>query len=455
MDELKATFIDDNLSFDAAVDRYHKRRQVLLDQCQTICVISGVETSLEQNNFWLLCDYPLYQDPNILYYSGLNQEKVALIFNPFTKTVCLALPTYDSNKVFWEGHFLGYKESNVNKIKSLFKYDEIIDHSTLLDYLFDSLANSNSHSIATCWHEDAKKQINLEDIQYEFKTQLESSIKSNGISCSIINYFHLLNTRLTLDDTDISNAKIANTYAKFAFHTCCKHIKSCSTETEVAGLLKGEIYKRCPLGQSFPAIVANEKNATILHYKKNDAEFVDNGLLLLDFGCRVHNVVSDISRTIPTNGTFNPLQKILYTIVLNAQKQVEIHVKAGVCIDELNTHCWNYIETELNTQIIERNGTVSQPYTKQPHNVSHLIAHSVHDGDPFRLYRKQALKPGMIISNEPGLYGYFELEIDGILYKEHCGIRIEDNLLVLNNGCENLSASIVKEIVDIESLINS
>ena len=120
----------------------------------------------------------------------------------------------------------------------------------------------------------------------------------------------------------------------------------------------------------------------------------------------------------------------------------------------MNETCWNSIEKDLNTHLIQNKGKVSQSYIKQPHNVSHLIGHSVHDGDPFRLYRTEPLKQGMIISNEPGLYGYFELEIDGTLYKEHCGIRIEDNLLVLKDGSENLSISIEKEISDIENLIN-
>ncbi|MCL1957587.1 MAG: hypothetical protein FWF63_09715, partial [Fibromonadales bacterium] len=67
-------------------------------------------------------------------------------------------------------------------------------------------------------------------------------------------------------------------------------------------------------------------------------------------------------------------------------------------------------------------------------------------------YMDSPLKSGMLISNEPGLYGHFEMKIDGILYKEDIGIRLEDDLLITEKGCENLSESIPKEIEAIEAL---
>ena len=451
---LTATFIHDNLSFEQAATRYEHRRRDFLKKCKHLCVISGVRHSLEQQNFWLLCDYPLFQDPSLLYLTGLNQEKVALIFNPFTSKICLALPEYNEKKVFWDGHFLGYSQDNVDAIKKAFKYDDVIDYASLFEYLEQELYLSNCSKIATIWNEDKSQNNQLHDFQFYFKEDLSTFIKSLDKTYQLENYSHNMNSRLCLDDVDINNAKQANECANSAFKITCENLHTCSSETDVAGFLKGSIYKQCPLGQSFPAIIASEKNAAILHYKKNDAPLVKNSLLLLDFGCRLHNVVSDISRTIPVNGTFNPLQALLYTIVLDAQKEVESLVKVGCSIDDLNTRCWEFIESELNKKVTNQNGIMKRAYKTQPHNVGHLIGHCVHDGDPFRLYRNQPLKEGMIISNEPGIYGYFELEINGQLYQEHCGIRIEDNLLVQKNGCINLSSMIPKEIPAIEALIS-
>ena len=163
---------------------------------------------------------------------------------------------------------------------------------------------------------------------------------------------------------------------------------------------------------------------------------------------------ADISRTIPINGTFNPLQKLLYNIVLNAQQKVEEAVKPGVTIYELNEICWTFINNECEKQILKKGGKIARAYDKAPHNVSHFLGLEVHDGDPFRNYRKDPLNVGQVISNEPGFYGEVELEIDGTLYSEHLGIRIEDDLLITENGCENLSKECPKTITEIEARLH-
>ena len=221
----------------------------------------------------------------------------------------------------------------------------------------------------------------------------------------------------------------------------------------MAAILKQKAYEASFLGESFAPIVAQGENACILHYNANNAALEKGNLLLLDFGCRAGSIPADISRTIPISGRFNPLQKLLYTIVLEAQALVEASCKEGVLIEDLNKKCWAHIETQLHEKITANGGVISRPYQDKPHNVSHLIGHMVHDGDPYRRYYKNPLKAGMVISNEPGLYGYFECRIDGHLYQEHCGIRIEDDLLVTARGCKNLSSDCPKSIEDIEALL--
>ena len=176
----------------------------------------------------------------------------------------------------------------------------------------------------------------------------------------------------------------------------------------------------------------------------NDEPLKKDTLCLLDFGIRDQSITTDISRTLPLSGKFNPLQKLLYNIVISAQKIVEKHVKPGVCINQINQIVWHFIRQELKTQIADKGGAVKLPYTNHPHNVSHLIGHLVHEGDPFRIYRDQPLKAGQVISNEPGVYGYFELKIKGKKYREDLGIRVEDMLLVTKNGCKNLTKACPK-----------
>ena len=76
-----------------------------------------------------------------------------------------------------------------------------------------------------------------------------------------------------------------------------------------------------------------------------------------------------------------------------------------------------------------------------------------HDGDPFRNYLQQPMKPGWMISNEPGLYGEFRLQLNGKNYNEKIGIRIEDDVLVTQQGCEVLTENVPKEPDDIEKIM--
>ena len=173
----------------------------------------------------------------------------------------------------------------------------------------------------------------------------------------------------------------------------------------------------------------------------------------MDFGVRAGTQHSDISRTVPVNGKFNSLQKILYSIVLDAQKFHQKNVKPGVKLADLDPMVWNFIWDALQERFVSKGGKFKLLYDRRPHGVSHLIGEQIHEGDPFRCYMQKPLKPGMLLSNEPGLYGYFEIDLDGIHYAEDVGIRIENDLLVTEDGCEDISAEIPREIEDLEILL--
>jgi Xaa-Pro aminopeptidase len=107
----------------------------------------------------------------------------------------------------------------------------------------------------------------------------------------------------------------------------------------------------------------------------------------------------------------------------------------------------------LQQRFFARGGKAQRSYSGQPHGLSHLMGEQEHDGDPYRIYQDYPLQVGWQISNEPGLYGHFEITLGGRRYSEWIGIRVEDDLLITKDGCRNLSASIPKEIPEIEALI--
>ena len=197
------------------------------------------------------------------------------------------------------------------------------------------------------------------------------------------------------------------------------------------------ILKHCDV--SFDTIAASGKDATVLHYVSNHKEMKDGDLLLLDCGAAFKHYCGDISRTFPVNGKFTDRQREAYEIVLEAQNEVIKAIKPGVTLIQLNEIVRNvYKERCVQAKMIEAPEHVDEVYY---HSVSHSLGLDTHD---VGMFEGAVLEPGMVITVEPGLY----LEHEGI------GIRIEDDVLVTETGCENLSSSILKTVEEIETFMN-
>lgn len=189
-------------------------------------------------------------------------------------------------------------------------------------------------------------------------------------------------------------------------------------------------------GYSFPTIAASGENGCCLHYQENNCEMQDGDLVLFDLGAHYNMYCADISRTFPVNGKFSLRQREIYNIVLGGQEVVFEHAKPGITTKELNQILIQYFAKELKRiGLIQEDSEVSRYYY---HGVSHHIGLDCHD-----LCEYTPLKPGSVISNEPGLY----------IAEEKIGIRIEDDVLITENGCENLSKGILKTVDEIESFI--
>lgn len=189
-------------------------------------------------------------------------------------------------------------------------------------------------------------------------------------------------------------------------------------------------------GYAFPTIAASGINATCLHYGDNDSIAKDGDLILFDLGASVNMYCADISRTYPVSGKFTERQKQLYNIVLQGQQVVFDNAKPGITTKELNDILVKYYQEELKKiGLIKEDKEVFNYYY---HGVSHHMGLDCHD-----LCDYGPLKPGCIISNEPGLY----------IKEEGIGIRIEDDVLITETGAEWLSPQIIKTVEDIENFI--
>lgn len=192
--------------------------------------------------------------------------------------------------------------------------------------------------------------------------------------------------------------------------------------------------------EMFDTIMASGVNGPILHYVSNDQVINDGDLILFDLGAKKNEYGADISRTYPVNGKFSDRQREIYEIVLGCQDEVTKHVVPGVTFGELNNIAIKYFQKELKRiGLIDKDEDVNKYYY---HSIGHFLGLDTHDVGQLN---GMELVPGMVITNEPGLY----------IQEENIGIRIETDLLVVDDGCIDLGEGIEKTVADIEALMSN
>jgi Xaa-Pro aminopeptidase len=184
---------------------------------------------------------------------------------------------------------------------------------------------------------------------------------------------------------------------------------------------------------AFPSIVATGKNTTTLHYTDRNCALKDGDLVIIDVGAEYGYYAADLTRTYPVNGKFSTRQRELYSIVLDVQKYIESIAMPGMCLCN-NDHKDQSLHHLALKYLTERN--VAQYWC---HGIGHFLGLDVHDVGTL----SDPLMPGDVFTIEPGLY----------LPQEQCGIRIEDDYVMVEDGVVCLSSDLVKEPDEIEDLM--
>ena len=187
---------------------------------------------------------------------------------------------------------------------------------------------------------------------------------------------------------------------------------------------------------AFTTIAASGRNATMLHYHDNNCITKSGDLLLLDLGAECGYYSSDVSRTIPIGGKFTDRQKELFTIVRDAMELSKDKMRPGVALREAQQAVLEFYKKALRTaKLITEDSQVSKYYY---HGVSHSLGLDTHDPCDRTVY-----EPGMVLTNEPGLY----------VAEEGIGIRLENDILVTEGAPEDLIGDRLLNIDYIENLM--
>ncbi len=228
-------------------------------------------------------------------------------------------------------------------------------------------------------------------------------------------------------------------------------------EFEIEALVDYTFRRRGAVGPAYPSIVAGGANAVVLHYTENTAALGADDLLLIDAGAERAGYCADITRTFPIGRRFTPAHRDLYDAVLASQLAAIGAARPGATLDGIHALTLRVLVEAL-THLGLLTGSVDEIVEKETykrlymHRTSHWLGRDVHDVGRYKIAdAPRPLEPGMVFTIEPGCYVPAEADDlpEGF---RGTGIRIEDDVLITESGCEILSKDAPKLAPEIESL---
>ncbi len=366
-------------------------------------------------------DYKFTPNRNFYYLTGINEMKdvYVLIKDESIKDECLIINEYDDMRKKWVGKtFTKEEATELSGIKNIHYLDQ---EDTVIKNILQTL------------DKDYKVYIDKNALGYNLCLK---NIVNNYVSNNfeILDVFPLIRSlRMVKQPCEIEKIIKANKMTKDGLELVMTMMKPNMNENQLESYFDFSIKSAGASDHAFATIAASGVNACVLHYNENNCKMNDGDLVLFDLGAEFEYYKSDISRTYPINGKFTERQKLIYNIVLVAQQEFINFVKPGLTTRDLNNIVIKYYETKLKEiGLISTPSEVSNYYY---HGVSHHLGLDTHD-----ISILEPLQVGNVITVEPGLY----------IEEEKIGIRIEDDILITENGCTNLSNGIIKTVEEIE-----
>jgi Xaa-Pro aminopeptidase len=262
--------------------------------------------------------------------------------------------------------------------------------------------------------------------------------------------------RLRKSDAELATMRRAAAITKEAHLRAMQIARPGMHEYEIDAELLHIFRKHGSERPAYESIVGSGPNATILHYRAGDRVMNDGELLLIDAGCELGYYASDVTRTFPVNGKFSDEQRAVYEVVLRAQKAGIEAVKPGITLQALHDGVVRSIteglvgigllEGDVDALIEEKK---YEPFYM--HRTSHWLGMDVHDvGHYYADGEHRPLEPGFVLTIEPGVY--IATDAEGVDERwRGIGVRIEDDVVVTENGHDVLTGDIPKEIDDVET----
>jgi len=380
------------------------------------------------------------QNSDLFWLSGIDQEDTYLLLYPDCAIPemreVLFIKRTNETMIIWNGHKLTQAQAReVSGIQSIFWYDEFeVKSHQLINYASNFYLNLNENDRAVI--KTPYKDLRL---AHEMRNRypLHEFERAAPILQRLRSVKNAWELAVMKQAVEISNSMINRIF---------KFVKPGVWEYEIEAEVIHEYISKKANGHSFHPIVASGANSCILHYVDNNQQCKAGDILLLDSGADYANYASDMTRTLPVSGRFSPRQKSVYNAVLRVMREAKKLLKPGVKLMEYQAQVGLIMEKELvdlgllSLEDIKNQNPAWPAYKRYfMHGTSHFLGIDVHDVG----MRYEPMQAGMTFSCEPGIY----------IAEEAIGVRLENEILITENGNIDLMEHIPIEAEEIEMLM--
>lgn len=435
---------------------YSTRRATLLKQMQAqgggVAILATAPEMTRNSD----CFFPFRHDSYFYYLTGFTEPEAVVVLVAGKKNQSILFCREKNiEREIWDGFRYGPQAAQTH-----FGFDAAFP----IEQLEQELTNLISDT-ATLFHTQGHNSQLDAQLQRCINT-LRSRVRS-GVTPprQTIDLHTVLNEmRLIKDASEIDAMQRAASISARAHQRAMKLVKPGMFEYELEAELLHEFRRQGAQAPAYNSIVAAGAAACVLHYNANNAQIKDGDLVLIDAGCEFDSYASDVTRTFPANGKFSAPQQALYELVLAAQSAALTHAKVGArYMDGHNAAVQVLTQGMLDTGLLDKNkvGSLEDAITNKAYNqfymhgTGHWIGMDVHDVGNYRESSDAEEKPyrllqvGMAITIEPGIYVRPAESVPEQFW--NIGIRIEDDIVITENGPLNLSRETPKTVAEIEA----
>jgi Xaa-Pro aminopeptidase len=427
---------------------YGQRRTRLLKQMQRgIAVIPTAPEALRNGD----AHYPYRFDSHFHYLSGFDEPEAVLVLLSGEKPQSILFcREKDMEREIWDGFRYGPEGAC-----KLFGFDAAYPIAQLDDKLVELMGNQPA-----LFHPLGAHAI-WDDRILALRTRVQAQARSGITAPNEIHDVRMLldEMRLIKDSSELATMRRAASISAAAQVRAMRATRPGKMEYEIEAELLHEFRRSGAQGPAYTSIVAGGANACVLHYINNNTILKDGDLLLIDAACELDGYAADITRTFPVNGKFSAAQKDVYEIVLAAQAAAIASARPGSHWnqphdDALRVLAQGMVDLKLCTGSVDgvlQSGDYKRFYM---HRTGHWLGMDVHDVGNYKLEGNwRDLLPGMALTVEPGMYIRPADNVPEAFW--NIGIRIEDDIVITQNGCEVLTHAVPKTVDAIEELMRN